>query len=77
MPVSVFLFGATGFLGGSVLSALEQEGYDITCLVRPGKEHLLEKRKVKQIVTVSAAFRGPDTRPNSDDPYRATSRAWT
>lgn len=53
MPVSVFLFGSTGFLGGSVLTALEHEGCDITCLVRPGKENLLEKRKVARVVTAS------------------------
>jgi uncharacterized protein YbjT (DUF2867 family) len=50
--VSVFLLGATGFLGGTVLTDLEKEGYEITALVRSGKEKLLKDRKAT-VVTVS------------------------
>ena len=45
--VSVLLLGATGFLGGTVLTDLEGADYDITALVRPGKEDKLSSRKAK------------------------------
>ncbi|RDW75529.1 hypothetical protein BP6252_06671 [Coleophoma cylindrospora] len=44
--LSVFLFGATGYLGGTVLTDLEKAGvYDITCLVRPNRESSMKQRK--------------------------------
>ncbi|RDW85346.1 hypothetical protein BP5796_03671 [Coleophoma crateriformis] len=44
--LSVLLFGATGYLGGTVLTDLEKAGvYDITCLVRPNRESLMKQRK--------------------------------
>lgn len=45
--VSVLLLGATGFLGGTVMTDLEAADYDITALVRPGKEDKLSSRKAK------------------------------
>jgi thioester reductase-like protein len=60
MP-SVFLLGATGFLGGSVLTDLQKDGsYEITALVRPGKEQLVSARGVR-VVTVRG-FRRPTFR---------------
>ena len=50
--VAVFLLGATGFLGGTVLIDLEKNDYEVTALVRQGKEKLLENLRVK-IVTAS------------------------
>ncbi|GFZ51258.1 hypothetical protein JCM24511_09016 [Saitozyma sp. JCM 24511] len=49
MP-SVCLLGATGFLGGSVLTDLQKDGsYEITALVRPGKEQLVSARGVRVV----------------------------
>ncbi|RSH87151.1 hypothetical protein EHS25_003642 [Saitozyma podzolica] len=49
MP-SVFLLGATGFLGGTVLTDLQKDGsYEITALVRSGKEQLVSARGVRVV----------------------------
>lgn len=53
---TVFLLGATGFLGGTVLSSLEKAGYEITSLVRSGKEDKLSSRKTKVEVVSNAAY---------------------
>lgn len=48
MTISVLLLGATGYLGGSVLTDLERASeYDVTCVVRPEREACLSGRKTK------------------------------
>ncbi|KAL7425297.1 hypothetical protein Q5752_000985 [Cryptotrichosporon argae] len=47
--VKVLLLGSTGFLGGTVLTHLENAGFTVTCLVREGKVGLLEGRKAHAI----------------------------
>lgn len=50
MAYSVLLLGATGFLGGTVLTDLERGEYDVTCVVRPEREACLSGRRVKTLV---------------------------
>lgn len=50
MALSVLLLGATGFLGGTVLTDLERDNYTITCVVRPEREACLSGRKTKVVV---------------------------
>lgn len=51
MAYSVLLLGATGYLGGDILTTLEHnDNYDITCVVRPGKEGSLKGRKADILV---------------------------
>lgn len=51
MTLSVLLLGATGYLGGTVLTGLARAGeYDITCVVRPGREACMGDRKTKLLV---------------------------
>ncbi|CAN8099768.1 unnamed protein product [Discula destructiva] len=50
MAHSVLLLGATGFLGGTVLTELEQGGYNITSVVRPERENCLSGRKTKVLL---------------------------
>lgn len=45
MAYSLLLLGATGFLGGTVLTDLEQGNYDVTCVVRPEREACMSGRK--------------------------------
>ncbi len=37
----VFLTGATGFVGGFILSELLSKGHSVTCLVREGSQKRL------------------------------------
>ncbi|HEY6411578.1 MAG TPA: NAD-dependent epimerase/dehydratase family protein [Ktedonobacteraceae bacterium] len=37
--MTIFLAGATGFIGGHILHALSTQGYEVTCLVRPASLH--------------------------------------
>lgn len=51
MTYSVILLGATGYLGGDILTTLEQaNNYDITCVVRPEREACLTGRKANILV---------------------------
>ena len=36
-PTRVLLTGATGFIGGRLLPALDAAGFAVRCLVRPGE----------------------------------------
>ncbi|KAH8662586.1 hypothetical protein BX600DRAFT_466614 [Xylariales sp. PMI_506] len=46
--LSVLLLGATGYVGGATLTELEKAGeFDITCLVRPGREDSMKGRNAK------------------------------
>ncbi|KAJ4394525.1 hypothetical protein N0V93_003744 [Gnomoniopsis smithogilvyi] len=47
MASSVLLLGATGFLGGTVLTDLEKGNYDVTCVVRPEREACMSGWKAK------------------------------
>ena len=46
--MKVLLTGATGFLGGSILAALQREGYEVRVLVRPGRGGELENAEIVQ-----------------------------
>lgn len=62
--ITVFLLGATGFLGGTVLSALSRHRdpqLDVTCLVRTGKEGKLAKSGCK-VVVVGSEVEFPNNR---------------
>lgn len=50
MANSVLLLGATGYLGGTLLTDLEQGDYDITSVARPETETHLNGRKTKVLV---------------------------
>lgn len=50
MAPSVLLLGATGFLGGTVLTDLEKGNYAITSVVRPEREACLSGRKTKVVL---------------------------
>jgi hypothetical protein len=48
---SVLLLGATGYLGGTVLTDLERAAeFDITCLVRPNKKSLMSERRIHMLM---------------------------
>lgn len=56
MTLSLLLLGATGYLGGTVLTDLARAGeYDITCVVRPGRETCMGDRKTKLLVVRQAS----------------------
>src|SRR5437660_1933425 len=59
--MSVFLTGATGFIGGHILRMLSARGYRVTCLVRPSNRalHALEGLPGVQLIE------GEWTRPES------------
>lgn len=50
MAPSVLLLGASGFLGGTVLTDLEKGDYMITCVVRPEREACLSGRKTRVLL---------------------------
>jgi uncharacterized protein YbjT (DUF2867 family) len=54
VPSKVLLTGPTGFIGGRLLHALDQEGFRIRCLVRLSEE-LVIKRPLKQEPEVAYA----------------------
>lgn len=55
MAPSVLLLGATGFLGGTILTDLEKGDYIITSIVRPEREACLTGRKTKVLLVSMAA----------------------
>lgn len=56
--LSVLLLGATGYLGGTILTDLERDGeYDITCLVRPNRETCMAGRNAKLLLVTVPLFR--------------------
>lgn len=51
MTLSVLLFGATGYLGGTLLTDLERASeYEVTCAVRPEKKACMADRKTKLLL---------------------------
>jgi NADH dehydrogenase len=42
-PISIFLTGATGFIGGHTLRALSARGHDVACLVRHPDRHAVQQ----------------------------------
>ena len=49
--MQIFLTGATGYIGSSVLEALMRAGHDVTALVRdPEKAELISRRGVRPVV---------------------------
>ena len=39
--MKVAIIGGTGFVGSYIVEALERDGHEVSCLVRPGSEHKL------------------------------------
>jgi uncharacterized protein YbjT (DUF2867 family) len=65
VPSKILLTGPTGFIGGRLLHALDQEGFWIRCLVRLSEE-LVIKRPLKQEPEVAYAdLLQPDTLPKA------------
>jgi uncharacterized protein YbjT (DUF2867 family) len=65
VPSNILLTGPTGFIGGRLLHALDQEGFWIRCLVRLSEE-LVIKRPLKQEPEVAYAdLLQPDTLPKA------------
>ncbi|PSS03634.1 hypothetical protein BD289DRAFT_478465 [Coniella lustricola] len=55
MVYKVLLFGATGYLGGTLLTELERtDEYDVTSVVRAERERVLKDRKTKILVASHA-----------------------
>ncbi|KAF3768919.1 NAD(P)-binding protein [Cryphonectria parasitica EP155] len=51
MAYKVLLLGATGYLGGTVLTDLERAGdFDVTCVVRPEREACMSGRRTRLLV---------------------------
>ena len=62
---NILLTGPTGFIGGRLLYALDQEGFRVRCLVRMSEE-LVVKRPLKQEPEVAYAdLLEPDTLPKA------------
>lgn len=47
-PTRVLLTGATGFIGGRLLPALDAAGFAVRCLVRPGEELVVRRPLARQ-----------------------------
>jgi uncharacterized protein YbjT (DUF2867 family) len=63
VPTNILLTGPTGFIGGRLLYALDQEGFRVRCLVRLS-EKLVIKRPLKQEPEVAYAdLLQPETLP--------------
>jgi uncharacterized protein YbjT (DUF2867 family) len=65
MPKNILLTGPTGFIGGRLLHALDEEGLRVRCLVRIS-ERLVIKRSLKQEPEVAYAdLLQPETLPQA------------
>lgn len=65
MAHSILLPGATGYLGGDILTMLEQSNkYNITCVVRPEREACLLGRKASLLVVRSIVYLKHRQRPS-------------
>ena len=65
MPRNILLTGPTGFIGGRLLYALDEEGFRVRCLVRISEE-LVTKRPLKQEPEVGYAdLLQPETLPEA------------
>ena len=53
-PVRVLLTGATGFIGGRLLPALDDAGFSVRCLVRPGETLVVRRPLARQPEVVAA-----------------------
>jgi len=53
-PTRVLLTGATGFIGGRLLPALDAAGFTVRCLVRPGEKLVVRRPLARQPEVVTA-----------------------
>jgi uncharacterized protein YbjT (DUF2867 family) len=53
-PARVLLTGATGFIGGRLLPALDAAGHSVRCLVRPGEKLVVRRPLARQPEVVTA-----------------------
>ncbi len=60
--MTVFLTGATGFVGRYVLRALLEQGHTVRCLVRPESEHKLEVQDTRITVVRGNLLQRPSLR---------------
>lgn len=59
----VLLTGATGFIGGRLLPALDAAGFAVRCLVRPGERLVVPRPLARQPDLVTADLLDPATLP--------------
>jgi uncharacterized protein YbjT (DUF2867 family) len=62
-PSRVLLTGATGFIGGRLLPALDAAGFTVRCLVRPGERLVVRTPLVREPEVVTADLLDPASLP--------------
>ena len=61
----ILLTGPTGFIGGRLLYALDQEDYQVQCLVRLSEKLIIKRPLKRQPAVVYADLLQPDTLPQA------------
>ena len=62
-PARVLLTGATGFIGGRLLPALDAAGFSVRCLVRPGEKLAPRRPLLRRPEVVTADLLDPASLP--------------
>lgn len=63
--MTIFLAGATGFIGGHILRTLSAQGYEVTCLFRPASRRPTTARQALEVLPGVRVVEGEWTRPES------------
>jgi uncharacterized protein YbjT (DUF2867 family) len=61
LPKNILLTGPTGFIGGRLLYALDQEGFRVRCLVRLSEELVIKRPLKREPAVAYADLLQPDT----------------